>query len=383
MYKIINKIYNWFLNINSIAKLKDVSDCEILFWASDFTHLREQLPIIRELNKHYKTGIVTNKKILIDYLKKNKVEVNVGYFQFGKTPKYSIENLLISYLPKISYAIIGNDLRVDDSKIAEALIKLKIPYGIISHGLTYLSDKLHTSKANHFYVWTNQEKEIMLSQGIGSERIILSGSPYLDMLNSDKKITDLTFLNDNFDIGDKVKILIANSGPGGTNTHEEFNEIINGLNTIANEQKETHFFLNKLHRKDKKHNYKGKNYLNIIDDNIIPEHISKLVPLLYNVDIVISGASTSVLEAMIFDKPVVIFDKNPSVKKLPFLEDRIVKHCISISELKRVLNDLERKDYKDEYIQKQRSFLQQHFPDMRRYQPAKIIANKIMELNQC
>jgi CDP-glycerol glycerophosphotransferase (TagB/SpsB family) len=173
----------------------------------------------------------------------------------------------------------------------------------------------------------------------------------------------------------KTTLLIAISGPGGTNTREEFNEIINGLNTIASEQKETHFILNKLHRKDKKSNYLGKQFLNIVDDDMIPEHISKLVPLLCNVDIVISGASTSVIEAMYLQKPVIIFDKNPKTKSLPFVEEGAVLFCTETEMLKQHISSLNNSGYLKECIARQNQFINEHFNITT--DPAKIIAQQI------
>lgn len=359
-----------------------LKDVQIVGWVSDLTHLRELLPVFALLNKTYSVCFLTNKNDIKVYIESN-TNYRVGTLKFNKTSDKYLAKLFKRKLPKLTFVYIGNDLRADDALIGSAIHEMKIKYAVITHGINYLNDRLGVSNANQLFVWTDEEKTRMINQGITAEKIFVSGSPYLHQLNNgiDSKKINMNEVSLESEL--KTKVLVAISGPGHFYNKEEHINLINDLNLLATELTQSYQFINKLHRKDSPLFYQNKLGLHLISENKIPDYISKIVPLINYSDIVISGASTSVLEAMFLDKPVVIFDKNPSVKKLPFLQDGVIKHCINIFELKRVLNDLQKQDYKDEYIQKQRNFLRQHFPDMNRYQPDKMIANKIMELSQC
>lgn len=378
----VNLIYRTYLNLYPVRNLDGLKDVQIVGWVSDLTHLREQLPVFALLNETYSVCFLTNKNDIKSYIESN-TNFRVGTLKFNKTNDKYLAKLFKRKLPKLTFVYIGNDLRADDALIGSAIHEMKIKYAVITHGINYLNDRLGMSNANQLFVWTDEEKTRMINQGITAERIFVSGSPYLHQLNNgiDSKKINMNEVSLESEL--KTKVLVAISGPGHFYNKEEHINLINDLNLLAIELTQSYQFINKLHRKDSPLFYQNKLGLHLINENKIPDYISKIVPLINYSDIVISGASTSVLEAMFLDKPVVIFDKNPSVKKLPFLEDGVVKHCINISELKRVLNDLQKKDYKDEYIQKQRNFLGQHFPDMKKKQPAKVITNKLMELNQC
>jgi len=371
MYKIVNKLYNWFLNISPIAQLKEIKNCDIIIWASDLTHLREQIHVIQFLEDYFRVGLISNKKTIRNYIKNN-TNHSVGFLLFGKNTLYSIDKILLKKNKELKYALIGNDLRQDDNEIAKALINHKIPYGVISHGL--IPDIITKSKANHFFVWSRLDKDKLIKLGIEQSRIIITGSPYLNTLN--KETVSIKNLNLDATLqSDKIKVLVALSGPGDQYSELEHITMLENINKLAFNLKETHIFFSKLHKKDNPKYYYDKPHLHVIPENEIPANISRLVPLLKKIDIIITGASASIIEGIFLHKTVIIYDPYHKTQQLPFVNGNYVTCCESISQVLKVIEVLKDENYKRKIINKQTEFIEQFFA--LQPPPAITIANHI------
>jgi spore coat polysaccharide biosynthesis predicted glycosyltransferase SpsG len=359
--------------MSPIVRLDGINDVEIAGWVSDFTHLREQLLVMEELGRSKKVCFITNKSDIADYIKKNTF-FKVGFFKFNNKNVFKVSLIIQKHIPQLKYSLIGNDLRSDDGLFANALKMSNISYGVITHGINFLNTRLNESKANHLFVWTEEEKQRMINQGISEQRIINSGSPYLFTVKQNFTNCEKQF-DSNHNLAARTKILVAISGAGNLYSIEEHLLTINHLNTLALKLKETHFFINKLHRKDREEYYQNCKGLNVVDENIIPIQLSKILPLIQNCDLIISGASTSVIEAMCLQKPVIIFDKNPKTKSLPFVEEGVVLFCTETEMLKQHIASLNNLGYLKECIVRQNQFINEHFNITT--DPAKIIAQQI------
>lgn len=345
------------MNLRPITLLDGLQDVEIVGWVSDFTHLREQLPVMEELRKTSKVCFITNKNDIESYIKDHTL-FKVGKFKFANNNTRQVSEIIHKYVPQLKYVLVGNDLRSDDGTLAETLNKLNVPYGVITHGLNYLNTRLHESKAPHLFVWADEEKQRMMNQGIEEERIFVSGSPYFFSLTH---VVNKQQIDNVFRVGERSKILVAISGAGNLYSKEEHQATINYLNSLALTLKSTHFFINKLHRKDKAEFYLDKEGLNVVDERIIPSQLSKILDLIQYSNIVISGASTSVIEAMLLRKPVIIFDRNPKTKLLPFVAEKAVLFATDLNTLEEQIKALDNPIYRQQCISIQDAFIKAHF----------------------
>jgi hypothetical protein len=374
--KVINFIYRQLMNFKPIQDLEGLSDVEIIGWVSDFTHLREQLPVFEALSTKHRIAFITNKNDLKEYII-NHTNFKVGTLKFRNNNIAQVEIILKKHIPKIKYALVGNDLRAVDATVGKALHKLKTPYGVITHGINYLNFHLNDSIADNLFVWTHEEKNRMMKQGVPSEKICISGSPYFSQLMKNDGYVELTDQISPAINSNKTKLLIAISGAGNLYSKIEHFETIESLNESAIELEESHIFITKLHRKDNLEFYENKFGLHIINENTLTSCISKIVPILRKSNIVITGASTTVIEAMLLQKPVIIFDKNPKTKLLPFVTNQTVLFCNNIDMLKRHILNLNESVYLKECIDKQNTFINEHFNVT--INPTKTIAQEIIK----
>lgn len=378
----INFFYRKFIGNRPLRKLDAVKQVHVIAWCSDFTHLREQLPVMQKLAAFYQVGFITNKNDIAEYIK-NHTEIAVGILKFAHAGPKTLAKVIKLELPNLTYALIGNDLREDDKAITLALKQLNIKTGVITHGLNYLNTKLGNGIADELFVWAKEEKKRMEEQGIDSKKINVSGSPYFKYLSelnlnttASYKLWETSF-NIQYQSHNKQKVLIAISGAGHLYTNIEHKATITGLQAIALQLNQTHTFFCKLHRKDQVINYTEAPQLNIVNQNDLFPFISPLVPLILNADVVISGASTGVIEAMILQKPVVIFDPNPATYKLPFVKEQYVFASDSISEVTEQILALQQTQYLEQYLAKQNVFLNQYIFNQNNLAPEELIIQQI------
>lgn len=357
---LINKAYKTLLRFKPVHTIKPSEQVQALCWSSDFTHVREQLPVAA-LFAPGTLCFISNKKEIVSYLSTHSKHP-CYYLNFhGTAISKTLARLFSSMFPRLGYALIGNDAREDDKAVANAIHTLKLQYGVITHGLNYLSTELHRNKANQFFVWSDEEQQRFIEQGIDKSRIITSGSPYFYGLYSGAQQAP----------GDWVKHfknkytyrqylpLLCLSGPGHLSTEAQHIQLLQQLNNTA-----ATFNIRlsaNLHRKDKASYYEGLSHIQVVADADKTNHVSKLVPVLNCSDVVISGASTSVIEAMCMQKPVLFYDVNPKSYGVPYAKDAYVYVVHEAAELGNALNALlTQETVRYKWLNRQQQFLNQY-----------------------
>jgi hypothetical protein len=379
--KVINFFYRQYLSHKPIVQLDALSSAKVVAWCSDYTHLREQLPVLQKIAQTHPVGFITNKKDIYTYITTH-TSIPAGILKFSKTETPKLINVFKSALSAVRYILIGNDLRKDDRSIMITAQQLNIAHGVITHGLNYLNQSLYESVSQTLFVWAKEEKNRMVGQGIKPERIIVSGSPYFESLRSTTALhTDFNKWKARFtkryNSANKQAILVAVSGPGNMYTMTDHHQSIISLEHAAEQLDSTHCFWVKLHRKDKPEYYNEAVHLIVVANEHILPHISSLVPLIELASIVISGASTAVIEAMILQKPVIIFDHHPFSKQLPFVNEQAVAASDDVHAVMEQIKLLQQSDYLHDYLDRQNRFLRTHLFEQTQISAVEIIFNHI------
>ncbi len=375
---LINKVYRLFLSYFPTHSLKHDSQVKIVFWCSDLTHVREQIHVAKNFDAS-EICFVSNKKDIIEFIHRN-YSLKVFHLNFNESISHKkLSKLISSFLPNLQYAIIGNDFRNDDALIGAAIHHLGIKYGVITHGLNFLHTSLSKTKANHYFVWSAEEKKRFEEQGVSANSIVVSGSPYFFYLSTG-----------NLNIPDDWKntftkkyafknhlTTVCLSGPGGLNTKEQHTEQLSKINQIAGSLGLT--FCANLHRKDRADFYTNLEHIHVIESADKFDFISKLVPILSCSEVVISGASTSVIEAMCLNVPVIFFDTNKHAYNIPYAKENYVAVAHHLSELemllKRIYTDI---NYRNSLVERQQQFLKEYIITEKK-SPAQVIVQYVKE----
>lgn len=357
---LVNKAYKTLLRFKPVHNLKPSGQVRMLCWCSDFTHVREQLPVSGKFTAGT-VCFVSNKKEIVDYISRHS-QHPAYYLNFhGSSISNTLARLFGKLFPNMAYALIGNDARDDDRTIARAIHRLHVQYGVITHGLNYLSHELSRNKANQFFVWSEEEAQRFISQGIAKSRIVTSGSPYFfSLFESHIQAPEdwMAGFRKLYAHNNKLTLLCL-SGPGHLSTESQHIQLLQQLNDTAAEHN-IRISAN-LHRKDKTKYYEGLSHIQVIADTDKTAHVSKLVPILSCADVVISGASTSVIEAMCMQKPVLFYDVNPRSYGVPYAQQGYVYTVQQPEALGKALQALlHNENTRANWLKRQQEFLNEY-----------------------
>lgn len=238
--------------------------------------------------------------------------------------------------------IVFNDLTLLGRTITYLGNKDEIPTFYVMHGL--LSDEYieeeHLSK--YFMVYGEATKKLLITKGISADSISVSGAPYLSKVLTNVDYSFLEEIKKNIRIPSDVRVaLVALSGPGHTTSVDHHLQIINVLRDFLKKNMGQFFFIFKLHRKDKISYYTG---LKEIDNAVVVDfdrfqRKDKFVDWISLADVLITGASTSALEAMLLKIPVITIDlMNEYEQDTLFIRDKTTYHVKSSGEFNQIFH---------------------------------------------
>lgn len=356
---------------------------DIVFWPTEPTHLDQQLPIAHNLKlKNISYTFATDRAKLIEvllhknepvlvftspknYFKwsliKNKVKATLHQMfsiqnSFDKKYFFIILELLRKNIPIILKCIndtelllkknnpkivfLGNDISIEGATAAQIINNR---YGLavsIMHGnLTSLVHKYHN--LDLFFVYGENDKNILLDLGVNPKSIEISGAPYLDGTDLASNYPVNANLASLFSLSlKKPYALILLSGPGESISMEHHLMVIEYLKRISIEYSDIQFVV-KLHRKDKLefyNNYPIKHNLLISsNDTNYPESIFEWFR---GCSFIITGASTAGKEALLMKIPVITMDLMDELIEIDFIDKNISLHVKNYKDLISAINDI-------------------------------------------
>lgn len=219
------------------------------------------------------------------------------------------EQLLVN---KPSFVFVGNDL-TPAGRLFSRIVKLhNINTYSIQHGNVY-SDWIGSHHiVDYFFTFGTTSKEVLERLPSMSSKIVVSGSPFLHRLLSQKEEIqkEAEFLWQRFSIRAPYT-LIALSGHGHSTSKSHYLSCLKSLKKLAAEHAKERFVI-KLHPKESIADYevfrKQENVI-LITNSMVPDNWNySIFTWLHGSEKVITGSSTVALEAMAMSIPVISID---------------------------------------------------------------------------
>jgi len=372
LYHFKNFLKDW---ITEFSTQKYRVKKNIIFWPVEPSHLNQMIPVAKKMKKNdyiFATNKrVIYKKLLLESIpciflstrclffgksKTNpsskelvsllctegfflkKAEQFIKYFNlFYELKSKKIFKIFEEIFKKISpkLIIVGNDITVEGRMAVFVAKQYGIKSACIQHGA--IVPPLEQDRiADHFIIYGKTAQETFIKLGIPNEKLAPLGAPYLDKVDFKNKEM-------NPDIKEKLGltkerpyILVALSGYGHSTSLDHFNEIVESVFRLTKKMHEFDFIF-KLHRKDKIQNYsdlltKLKPNVKIIENgsNGYPQDVFEW---LRGCRLLITGASTVAIEAMLFECPVMTIDYFSEYKEIDFIKSGATIHITDKNEL--------------------------------------------------
>jgi hypothetical protein len=219
------------------------------------------------------------------------------------------------------YLMVGNQFTLVGRTAVLFFNERKIPTGCPMHGTILPDMPAERFVADFQYVYGNKVRNQLLSQGIDANKLRVVGSTKLDTLPdkinewSNCPSKDIIVLAKS-----KPIALVTLSGPGHTVTIGHHRLMIQELAKAVAAFPQLHFIF-KLHRKDKEAYYK-ENVSLFNNTSIVPfiNSISEdIYEWIFHSNLLITGASTTALEALVLEKPVITMDLLGELPKFDFI----------------------------------------------------------------
>lgn len=256
---------------------------------------------------------------------------------------YRYIKLMLAILGKFhqfKIALVFNDLTITGRIISLLLQETGCKTCYVMHGL--LSDEFIESIhiADEFFIFGEYTRPILVKRGLNTNHIHTIGAPYLDYYRHHQPMDKLKDVVLNKHTKNKSIALVLLSGRGHTTSSIHHDKIINLLNEVIEECKDQYYFVFKLHKKDYidfyQLLYKNKN----IENNfaIYPfdcfNSSESIFDWLSISDLIITGASTTALEAMYLKKPVITVDLMAEYEnETQYIQQNGTYHCRTKNEL--------------------------------------------------
>lgn len=286
-----------------------------------------------------------------------------------------LANKLINNVKPVG-VLVGNDLTPEGRVATQVFKRAGIYTACIQHG--DMTGPIHSRHIVHeFFVYGKRTLE-SLPHGVSDTRFLITGAPYLE--HPGELITKSPKPNSSELRAERPYIMVALSGPGNNTSFVHHQQLVEAIFKLADQIK-TFLIIIKLHPKDRPAHYAevGKRYPgNHL--TIIPHNADRSIfDWLRGSTLLITGASTTALEAMYLGIPVISVDLMNEYSSVPFIKNGATAHVRSYDELEyavRILSEIttERKDL----ILKGELYVTDYFC-IREKKSSELIAESIMQ----
>ncbi|MFN9116385.1 MAG: hypothetical protein ACK5XN_40600 [Bacteroidota bacterium] len=257
-----------------------------------------------------------------------------------------LSKLLTPILKNTKQVVVYNDLIMFGRILSELGNRhaIKTIYGM--HGL--LSDELieHLHITNEYWVFGNTTKQLLEKKGYLPNQVSVTGAPYLEYYKthtSPFNLLNALTINPHHKV-----VLILLSGRGHTTSPKHHELLIQTLHEVIRSTSENSFtYIFKLHKKDNPTYYQS-----IINDPKIADTVQfytfesfqekeTIFDWIKLADVILTGASTSAVEAMYLGKPVISIDiLGEYEKETEYIRNGATYHAKKTIEIVQLLNQL-------------------------------------------
>jgi len=221
-------------------------------------------------------------------------------------------SLRIIELEKPEILISVNDVRNIERAMIFSANSKSIPTLLVQHGVINNNSTPEYGAASNIAIFGEFTKNILLKRGISKKKIVITGNPLFDKLinftYNKKEILKKLELNP----AKKIIVFASQPLPDLEERKRIFIAVTEVLKTIHDVQ-----IVVKPHPAEMEDFYKNIDIPNTADSVIITKKVD-LYGLLYSCDLLITGFSTTALEAMILNKPVITVNFSGKSDIMPY-----------------------------------------------------------------
>lgn len=359
-----------------------------LFWPRELTHINAQLPVLRCLEgRGTSCGVLACQPKAVDHLRHRGVEsvftcgawphvvrvarqagklraraaaaaplLKLPLFRSG-AQEVSLEpiwratvcRLLSEVFESVANArsaieqfqpaeiVIGNDITLHGRAAALVARNAGVRTAVLMHG-NVTGDELHGRHVcDAVIVYGEAGRREMVRHGGDAARVLVCGAPYLDDSPRQSGQMDAR-LQARLQLGPQDRwILVATSGPGDRISHEHHRLVIENLLHLAAAMPDVHWVI-KLHRKDRVTHYQSAlqghaaSRIHVLPFGE-PNLPISIFDWLQGCPLLLTGASTVAVEAMLLDVPVITMDFHREIHGVDFIDAGATRHVTDFAAL--------------------------------------------------
>jgi hypothetical protein len=246
------------------------------------------------------------------------------------------------FQPKV--LVVGNDITLEGRTGCRVAASRGVLSAMFMHG-SLAGDTLHSMHcADRVFVYGDVQRQALMHQGMGAERIVICGSPNLDHLpRQTGQVHPLLQKRLGIRPGDPW-VLAATSGPGHRISHRHHRIVIEQLQRLSRALPDVPVVV-KLHRKDRLDYYRkalrdcdGTRLVVVAEETYgFPRDIFEW---LQGCSAVLTGASMVAVEAMLMDVPVVTMDFCAEVRDVDFIDFGATTHVTTAGALEGTVREI-------------------------------------------
>jgi UDP-N-acetylglucosamine 2-epimerase len=227
--------------------------------------------------------------------------------------------------------VVGNDLTVEGRAGCRVAARRSVPTAVFTHG-SVTAMPLHSMHcADRLLVYGEGQRRDLARLDIADERIVVCGAPSLDERKQQNGRIHPQ-LEERFELRQgEPWILVATSGPGHTVSQAHHERVVANLLKLSKALPEIPVVI-KLHRKDRLDYYqeslrsaaaRKKLYVIGAETGGLP---SDILDWLQGCSLLLTGASSAAMQAMLMDVPVVTMDFYHEIKNADFIDAGATVH---------------------------------------------------------
>lgn len=389
LLKVKQRISN-YIKWKKLSLNENIKEIDSVIHVNEISHLREMMPVYNSLKEKYKIFFISNNLNTLKFIKSKSLPYINLYNQLTffeneffystnalrkdynlaidiinviDSRKKSIENFLknkfIVYCNQtkwyrkllktysVKFAFVANDLTSEGRLFTLICKKNSVSTYSIQHGNIYNDWISRFHIVDIFFTHGKLATNILKKNNHFKTNIITSGSPFVYNLMNKKDLLYLEShqLRNKYSLP-KSYILIALSGHGHLTSKKNYDKCLNAINHLI-DIKKSNFFVIKLHKKENIHDYNfisEKPNVKIVYEKSSSFNLKfSIFPWIINSTMLITGSSTSAVEAMLMNKPVISLDFNNEYSSVDFIKreasvnvntkDDLIKSFDNIDEL--------------------------------------------------
>lgn len=207
---------------------------------------------------------------------------------------------------RLRAVIVGNDI-LAECRVASAISKNHgLPVFCLQHGSMNRCNPIYVeSVADRYYVYGDITHQELIELGMDPHKLVVAGAPYLEEATGTR--TRESVLQELEPKSERIGLVLL-SGPGHSTKKAHWRQIMETLISASRQFEDVQFVL-KLHPKENVNAYREiSQEIIVLDNTSLTCRNLTLCDLLRTCAFVVTGASTSAIEAMIFGKPVFTVD---------------------------------------------------------------------------